>query len=70
MAEDLLTLNEVAAQLRLHPESVRRWLREGKIHGRRLGPTRAGWRIPRSEINRILAEAKISGTGVPDGANG
>lgn len=61
MAEELLTLNEVADRLRLHPESVRRWLKSGRIHGRKLGPTRAGWRIPASEVDRVLSEAEPSG---------
>jgi excisionase family DNA binding protein len=52
--EELLTIQEVAQRLRLNPETVRRWLNNGRIHGYKLGSDRAGWRIPASEIPRVL----------------
>lgn len=51
---DLLTVQEVAARLRLHEETIRRWLTSGKLHGVKIGPTRGGWRIAASEVERIL----------------
>jgi excisionase family DNA binding protein len=54
--EPLLTVDEVAQQLRLNPETVRRWLKSGRMRGHRLGGDRAGWRIPESEIQRVLTE--------------
>ncbi|HLZ70446.1 MAG TPA: helix-turn-helix domain-containing protein [Dehalococcoidia bacterium] len=62
--EPLLTIPEVAQRLRLNPETVRRWLHDGRMRGYRIGSTRAGWRIPESEIRRVLTE----GTTRPDGA--
>ncbi len=56
--ENLLTVPEVASRLRVHPESIRRWLREGRIHGVRIGGTRAGYRIPAGEVERFLKEAE------------
>ena len=53
--EPLLTVQEVAAQLRVNPETVRRWLRQGKLRGRLLGGDRAGYRIPASEVKRLVA---------------
>lgn len=54
MADDeLLTVKEVAATLKLGEETIRVWLREKRIKGIRLGERRAGWRIPRSELDRI-----------------
>jgi len=55
MADDLLTVPEVAKRLRVSEETVRRWLRDGRLSGRRLPSTRAGWRIPASELHRFVA---------------
>ena len=46
-----LTVAEFAAQIRYHPESVRRCIRQGRI---RALPFGTGWRIPLSEVCRIL----------------
>lgn len=62
MPEQLLTLNEVADRLRLNRETVRRWLNSGRLRGHKLGSDRAGWRIPESEIQRVLTEADKDGT--------
>ena len=48
-----LKVAEVAEVLRVHPETVRRWLNSGKLKGYRLGGTSVGWRIPASEIERL-----------------
>ena len=55
MSERVLTVPEVAERLRINEETVRRWLRTGKIQGVRLGGTRAGYRIPESEVARLLS---------------
>ena len=55
----VLTVPETAQRLRTSEETVRRWLRTGKIRGVRLGATRAGWRIPVSEIRRILSPTAV-----------
>lgn len=47
MDDPLLTVEEVAERLKVHPESVRRWLRAGTLTGHRV-TRRAGWRIPES----------------------
>ncbi|HEX6509154.1 MAG TPA: helix-turn-helix domain-containing protein [Chloroflexota bacterium] len=52
-ADDLLTVPQVAAQLKVTGETVREWLRTGILHGYNLGG-QAGWRIPPSEIARLL----------------
>jgi excisionase family DNA binding protein len=55
MAEQrALTVSDVAERLRMRPEGVRRMLRDGRIRGVRLGGTRLGWRIPESEVERLL----------------
>jgi excisionase family DNA binding protein len=53
--ECLLTVEEASTRLRVHPESLRRWLREGRVAGYRIS-RRAGWRVPEEEIQRLLQE--------------
>jgi excisionase family DNA binding protein len=52
--DESLTVPEVAERLKISPLTVRQWLREGKLKGVRLGGPRAGWRIPASEVDRLL----------------
>ena len=55
MADELLTVPEVAAMLRLNEQTVRRWLRDGTLPGFRFGQNRkAGWRVRRSELDRYI----------------
>jgi excisionase family DNA binding protein len=60
MAEDdeLLTVAEVAQRLKLHQETVRRWIREGKLPAIRLGRTQAGYRVRKSDLQLFLAGSK------------
>ncbi|MDW7650221.1 MAG: helix-turn-helix domain-containing protein [Bacillota bacterium] len=48
--QEYYTVTEVAQMKNVNPETVRRWLREKKIKGQRLGGTKSGWRIHRSEL--------------------
>jgi excisionase family DNA binding protein len=63
----LLTVREVAERLRSSPETVRRWLRQGKLRGFRPGGTKLGYRVPESELQRFLRNA---GEGKPPSGNG
>lgn len=55
MSQDrFLTVTEVAQRLRVNPESVRRWLRQGRLKGFRFGGDKAGYRIPASELERFI----------------
>lgn len=60
MSERLLTVREVAERLRTSEESVRRWLRQGKLRGFRLGGTRVGYRISERDLADFLA-SRVSG---------
>lgn len=42
-----LTVKEAAEILMVHPESLRRLLRDGKFPGRKVG---GDWRIPRADV--------------------
>jgi excisionase family DNA binding protein len=55
MGDELLTVAEVAARLRINVETVRRWLRQGKLKGVRMGG-RAGYRIPATELRQFSPE--------------
>ena len=56
--DPLLTVPEVAARLRISPETVRRWLRQGGLKGTLMGGDRGGYRIAQSEVERFLREGK------------
>ena len=45
-------MEQLAAEIHYHPESVRRAIRQGRIHALPFG---VGWRIPATEAARILA---------------
>jgi excisionase family DNA binding protein len=52
--EHYLTVQQAGTRLQVGPETVRRMLRDGRLHGTRLGGTRAGWRIPSRQIEQLL----------------
>jgi len=57
MLEKHHTVDELAQSLRVHRDTVIRWISEGKIKGFRLG---RAWRIPDSEV------ARLTGSGIDD----
>ena len=63
----LLTVREVAERLRSSPETVRRWLRQGKLRGFRPGGTKLGYRVPESELQRFLRVAQNEASPPADG---
>jgi excisionase family DNA binding protein len=58
--EELLTVAQVAERLQVNPETVRRWLRGGRLRGLSLG-RRGGYRITDGEYRRFIAEAQGPG---------
>jgi excisionase family DNA binding protein len=54
MAEAVLTVREVAQQVGATEQTIRRWLRLGRIHGVMPGGAKLGYRIPRAEVDRLL----------------
>jgi len=55
MAEHYWTIAEIAARLEVNPETVRRWLRSGKLRGVYFTRT-SGYRVADSELRRLAAE--------------
>ena len=56
--EPLLTIKEVAQRLQLSEETVRRYVRAGRLRGVALGGRSAGYRIEASELRRFLDEGR------------
>lgn len=48
---DILTIHEAAARLKLKPETVRDWLKAGKLKGVKLGRV---WRVDAEDLERLL----------------
>jgi excisionase family DNA binding protein len=52
MADDILTVDQAAAVLQLHPYTVRKMLREGTLPGRKLGAKE--WRVSRQALDDFM----------------
>ena len=50
MTEQLFTTDEAAELLKVHPETVRNWIRRGDLAAIRVG---RNWRIKRPDLERI-----------------
>jgi excisionase family DNA binding protein len=49
--KEVYSPDEFADRLRVPPTTVRRWLREGRIKGRKIGRR---WFVPHSEIEKTI----------------
>ncbi len=52
MEDELLTVEEAAARLKMHPDTIRRLLREGSMPGVKLGKRQ--WRISAAALARFI----------------
>jgi len=55
VTEEWLTVQEAAERLKVHPETVRVWLRDGRLKGTQPMNKRMGWRIAASEVTHLLS---------------
>jgi excisionase family DNA binding protein len=63
--DELLTVQEVAQRLKLkNPETVRRWLRQGKLRGALIADS-VGWRVRASDLERFIAQRTRGGEDDP-----
>ena len=53
---ELLTVSQVASRLNVHPNTIRRWVRQGLLKAHRIGPRRDR-RIHRAEVEQFLGGA-------------
>jgi excisionase family DNA binding protein len=58
--ERLLTVKEVAERLQANPQTIRKWVREGRLRGTMPGGEKLGYRIPASEVTRLLEAGKAA----------
>ncbi|CAN5534282.1 hypothetical protein BH24CHL1_BH24CHL1_00260 [soil metagenome] len=49
-----LTVRDVAESLKVHEETVRRWIRRGDLVALDLGGPRAGYRVRPSDLNAFI----------------
>lgn len=61
--DDLVTVPEAATRLRVDQETIRRWLRSGRLQGINLGPGKGRWRIRAAELDRFLIEREQQSRG-------
>ncbi|HEY1296398.1 MAG TPA: helix-turn-helix domain-containing protein [Chloroflexota bacterium] len=61
----LLTVREVAERVRSSPETVRRWIRSGRLRAVRPGGSKLGYRVPESELHRFIALPRPTDEGPP-----
>jgi excisionase family DNA binding protein len=47
----MLHLHDVARELRMHPESIRRYAQDGKLRGYKIG---SRWRFDRVDVDRFI----------------
>jgi excisionase family DNA binding protein len=55
MPQPLLTLEEAARRLNTSPFSVRRWIREGKLRGTKIG---GEWRVEVADLEEFIQQGK------------
>lgn len=58
---DYITVEQIAENLGIREEAVRRWLRSGQLKGYKLGD-RAGWRVKKGDLE-VFLESKSNEQG-------
>lgn len=53
MGDELLTVEQAAERLQMHPDTVRRMLREAQLPGRKIGARQ--WRISADALRDFIA---------------
>ncbi len=68
MADEIMTPEETAEYLKVHPQTVYRQLRAGKLPGRKIGDQ---WRVRRADLDAFLSgQASTSAKAVSGKATG
>jgi excisionase family DNA binding protein len=63
MAEkQLLTVEQVAERLQVHPKTVQAWIRKGDLVGVRLGTGRtSAWRVEQDQLQAFIERNRSTG---------
>jgi len=57
MQNDFLSILEFAKELNVHPNTIYKAVKSGRLHGFRISEgKKAAWRIPRTEITRLATD--------------
>jgi len=56
---EFMTVAEVARRLRVQPNTILRWIYAKRISAHKLGGPKAGWRISRAEVDRLIDESRF-----------
>lgn len=59
MDKTWLTVDQISKGLKVHPQTVRRWLRTGELHGVLMGD-KAGYRIHPDDLDTFLRQRGYS----------
>ena len=55
--DDALTLSEIAQRLRVDSSTVRMWVKTGRLHAQKAGPSsHSHWWVRPDDLERMLAE--------------
>ncbi len=57
MSSEMLSVEDVARRMDVHPQTVRRWLKSGELRGIGFGG-RTGWRIEESDLRDFIEKMK------------
>src|SRR5215216_2947318 len=62
--EKLLTVEQAGALLNVHSETVRQWLRSGRLRGVKLG--HRSWRVSEGALRELASAGRASATTTPE----
>jgi excisionase family DNA binding protein len=54
--ETWLTVQDITRELKVHEETVRRWIRSGELPAILLGSNKGGYRIKRADFDQFVEE--------------
>jgi excisionase family DNA binding protein len=67
-SRELLTVSEVAEWVRVHPKTVYRWIKDGRLEALQIGPRTS--RVPEDAVEKFLHQAGYGVIPTPSGKNG